>query len=352
MLVSINILTWNAQKYIRKCLESALNQTYPKVEINILDNGSQDKTVKIIKDEYLPKFPQIVFIENKTNCGFAAGHNQLINISRGDLILPLNQDLILDKNYIKNSVELFNDKSVGAMQGKLYRYDFDRNEAEKIDNKKIIDTTGLIILKSRRVINRGQGEKDIGQFNKIEEVFGADGAAPIYRKQALESIKIPEQPNSKSKIENSKFEFFDSSFFAYLEDVDLSWRLRLYGWKIIYNPKAIGYHGRGAKDVQSIYNLRELIKGRKMIGAFAKEISWRNRRLMQVKNEFLVIFLKHLPWWLLKEILGVGYLLLFERSTLKAIPDFFKMLPTVRQKRKIIMKNIKVSARDIEKWFK
>lgn len=342
MLVSINILTWNAQKYIRKCLEGALSQTYPKIEINIVDNGSQDKTIEIIQKEFLPKYTQIKFLKNDKNIGFAAGHNQLILLSKGDLIVPLNQDLILDKDFIKNSIEIFNDLKVGAMQGKLYRYDFDKDEVEKIGDRLVIDTTGLVILKSRRVVNRGQGEPDFGQFdiNGQEEVFGADGAAPIYSKKALEDVKL------------YKDDYFDSSFFAYLEDVDLSWRLRLYGWKIIYNPRAIGYHGRGAKDVKNIYNPVELIKGRNAIGAFAKKISWRNRRLMQIKNEFLSLFLKHLPWWILKEIFGLVYIFLFERQTLKAVPQFFKMLPEAQNKRKIIMNNTKITADEISKWFK
>jgi len=344
MLVSINILTWNAEKYIRRCLEGALNQTHREIEINILDNGSSDNTVKIIQDEFLPNFPQIKFYQNEKNIGFAAGHNQLIELSKGEFILPLNQDLILDKDYIKNSLKIFDDQKVGAIQGKLYRYDFNNDRPEKINGANIIDTTGLIILKSRRVINRGQNEIDRGQFEQVEEVFGADGASPLYRKEALEDIKLP--------TASSKYEYFDSDFFSYLEDVDLSWRMRLYGWKIIYNPKAIGYHGRGAKDVKNIYDLKELINSRQALSAFTKKISWRNRRLMQVKNEFLSIFLKHLPWWFIKEVLGIVYLLLFERTTLGAIADFFKLLPYAIKKRKIIMSKVRISKREIEKWFK
>lgn len=344
MLVSINILTWNAEKYIKQCLAGALAQTHNNIEINVVDNNSNDKTIEIIEKEFLPKSSKIALIKNKENIGFAAGHNQLIEMSHGELILPLNQDLILDKDYVKNSIEIFHDKKVGAMQGKLYRYDFEKNKIEQRNGQKIIDTTGLIILKSRRVVNRGQNEPEIGIYEQVEEVFGVDGAAPIYRREALEDTKLP--------ADNIKNEFFDSSFFAYIEDVDLSWRLRLYGWKIIYNPRAIGYHGRGAKDVKNIYNPVELIKGRKAIGAFAKKISWRNRRLMQIKNEFLSIFLKHLPWWILKEIFGLIYITIFERETLKAIPEFFRMLPNARLKRKIIMKNAKITKHEIEKWFK
>lgn len=347
MLVSINILTWNAEKYIRQCLNAALNQSHNEIEVNILDNGSKDKTIEIIEKEFL-KSNKIRLVKNSANIGFAAGHNQLIDLSRGQLVLPLNQDLILDKNFVKNSIGIFNDEKVGAMQGKLYRYDFDQNSVEQKNNRKIIDTTGLIILKSRRVINKGQGEPDLGQYEKVEEVFGADGAAPIYRKTALENIKLP---IFNIKAHDSHFEYFDSSFFAYLEDVDLSWRLRLYGWKVIYNPAAIGYHGRGAKDVKNIYNPLELIKGRKAIGSFAKRISWCNRRLMQIKNEFLGIFLKNSPWWVLKEIFGFIYIVIFERETLKAIPEFFKMAPEAFRKRQIIRSKTTITSQEIEKWF-
>ncbi len=345
MLVSVNILTWNAQKYIRQCLNGVFSQSYDKFEINIVDNGSKDNTVVILKEEFLPKYKGIKLIENKNNIGFAQGHNQLIKISSGDLILSLNQDLILEKDYIKNSVSLFKDKSIGAMQGKLYRFDWDKNEIQQNEGKKIIDTTGLIILKSRRVINRGQGQPDLGLYENIEEIFGVDGAAPIYRRQALEDIKLP------FIFQSFNDEYFDSDFFSYLEDVDISWRLRLAGWKIVYNPKAIGYHGRGAKDVKNIFNFFELFLTRKNINSFVKKISWRNRRLMQLKNEFVLNILKDAPFWLIKEFLGLIYILFFEPQTLKAIPEFFSMAPKALKKRKYIMNNLKVKPQDIRQWF-
>lgn len=303
-LVSVNLLTYNGEKYIQDCLDSINRQSYANLEILIIDNCSTDKT-----RDYLKGFP-VIF--NKENIGFAAGHNQAIRESRGELILCLNQDVILDKDFIKAAVRPFQtDKKIASLQGKLLR------------PKGPLDCTGLVFLKNRRIICRGQGEIDRGQFEKSEEIFGADGAAPVYRRQALEDIKI-------------KQEYFDEDFFCYKEDVDLAWRLKLYGWKAIYQPKAIAWHWRGSGDSAARWPW-QIIQERRKINKFSKYLSFKNQRLMQIKNERLGSLLKHLIWWLPKEIAAWLYLIFFERFSWPAIRDLFKQLPSAWQKRKIIM---------------
>ena len=323
-LVSISLLTWNAEKYLKMCLDSIYNQSYSNLEILVLDNGSKDKTIKYIKEQNNLKI--IGF--NKENIGFSAGHNRIIKESKGDFVLILNQDVILHKDFIKEAIKIFyKDKKIASVQGKIMQW-----------KKGFIDTTGMIMLKNRRIINRGQGQFDKGQFEKVEEIFGADGAAPIFRKKALEDIKI-------------KSEYFDEDFFCYKEDVDLAWRLRLYGWKAFYQPKSIAYHDRTSGENTAL-SYFSIIKERLKINKFNKYLSFKNGRLMQIKNEQIGVLIKHLPWFLPKEIGAWVFATIFERYTWKAFLDIFKQMPLALRKRREIMSKKRISSKEISKWFK
>ncbi len=180
-LVSVNILTYNARDLIVPCLNSVCNQSYTNMQILIIDNASSDNSLEII-DEYQKqetKFP-IKVITNQENLGFTRGHNLGIQKSEGKYVLCLNQDVILDKHFIKNAVESIEvDQHIGAVQGKLYKSEM-REGKYKLE-KNILDSTGLLMFKNRRIVARGQGEKDNQQYER-GEVFGADGPAPLYRR--------------------------------------------------------------------------------------------------------------------------------------------------------------------------
>ena len=191
-----------------------------------------------------------------------------------------------------------------------------------------MDTTGLIAFKNRRFINRGQGEEDKNQY-QASEIFGVDGAAPLYRRAALEDTKINN-------------EYFDEDFYMYKEDVDLAWRMRLFAWKAIYEPKAVGYHLRGAGD-SAVQKPAEIIKQRKKISQFAKFYSFKNQRLMQIKNELPSLFFRDIFSILIKEIGAWLYVIFFEKYTWKAIKSLIKQIPNAIKKRKIIMKNKRVN---------
>jgi GT2 family glycosyltransferase len=320
-LVSINILVYNGENFIESCLKSILNQTYPNVEILIIDNASTDNTLSKIKNQR----SKVKIIENKENLGFAAGHNLGIRESRGEYVLCLNQDVILDEDFIKHAVETIEkDDKIGSFQGKLLR------------GYKIIDTTGLLMFKNRRVINRGQGEEDKNQY-KAGEIFGVDGAAPLYRRTALEDTKINN-------------EYFDEDFFCYKEDIDLAWRMRLYGWEAFYEPKAIGYHLRSAGE-RAAKNYLSVARERRKIPEYAKFYSFKNQRLLQIKNELPYLFFRNIFAILIKEIGAWSYVLIFEHYILKVIKNLFRQVPNAFKKRKIIMMNKRINAKEMAKWI-
>ncbi|MFY9457375.1 MAG: glycosyltransferase family 2 protein [Candidatus Spechtbacterales bacterium] len=329
MLVAINIVAYNEEKNIKKSLESALGQSYKPIEVFLIDNASYDKTAEIAEGVYKNSGSVVPFkiLKNSKNLGFGGGHNVGFQRSTGDFILCLNADCELDKNYVKYAVEVFErDKSIAAVQGKLVNPRTDK-----------LDTTGLLFYKNRRVVNRGQGDLDKGQYENSEEIWGVDGAAPVYRRAALEDTKI-------------QVEYFDADFFCYKEDVDLSWRMRLAGWKLMYEPRAIAFHDRSAGE-GTAKNPFQIIRARKGISEFAKFHSFANQRLMQVKNETPYLFFKYFPKIFIKELMSWSYVLFFEKYGARSVFEFFRLLPRTIKKRRFVMAKKRISDNAMERWF-
>ncbi|MCK4592795.1 glycosyltransferase family 2 protein [Candidatus Parcubacteria bacterium] len=397
-IVTISIINYNDRKFIFKAIESAVNQNYPNLDIIITDNNSTDGTREEI-EKNIPKWEErrkrimelhkgsaarslsraamredygtnrIKYVKNTENTGFGRPHNQAFRIAKGDFVLLLNSDAILVPNYIEKALKPFADPKVGAVQGKLLRYDFDKNELYKNkENPQLntIDTTGLMILKNRRIVCIGQGQPDKGQFEEKKEIFGADGAVPVYRKEALEDVKLRIM-NQESGITNQEspdnalhvtryalhdFEYFDENFFLYKEDVDLAWRLRLYGWKAIYTPEAVAYHGRGSGDSMA-KNYIDIIKERRKINIRAKYLSFKHQRLMQIKNDFpSLLFTKHFPQFIIKELGAWAYMIIFERFLFRTLKDLYRDVPVFLKKRKMVMAKKRIGVKEMERWFK
>ncbi|KKP39876.1 MAG: family 2 glycosyl transferase [Candidatus Peregrinibacteria bacterium GW2011_GWF2_33_10] len=328
--VSSVIINYNGEKFIEKCLESLTNQDYPNFETIFIDNVSTDDSVKIVKE----KFPQVKLIVNEKNTGYVGGANQAVEITDGKYLMILNPDIIYEKNYISKCVEKMEENpKIGVIGGKWLKYDFIKNEKQNV-----FDSTGLYCFKNRRIIDRGQGHEDKGQYDKEEIVFGISGASPMYRREALIDIGIP-TPLIRGA---GGVEIFDTDFFMYKEDIDVSWRLNLRGWLCYYYPQAVAYHGRGTGVLKRANHL-EVLKHRQSVSLLAKKLSYKNQRLMQIKNEIFLSFILDLPWILTKEILAFGYILLKERFILKSIMELFSQIPNALKKRRWIMKNKKIN---------
>lgn len=326
-LVSVNLVVRNGEKYIRDCLRSVGNQTYKNFELTVWDNNSDDRTKEIIKKE----FPEWRLIEQDQNIGFGPGQNRCLEITKGEYVLGLCVDVVLDKNFIAKAVEVMESgKTIGALQAKIYKL-------ENGQSTDIIDTAGFEIFKSRRVVNRGHGEKDIGQYDKPEEVFSYEGAVPFWRRRALEESKVFGQAH-------------DEDYFWYGDDIDLGWRMRLFGWKSFYSPEVIAYHDRSTTKRLSQSPL-DFIRLRKTVPARKRMLDWRNLRFTFLKNDFCLSALKDLGYYAAREFKLLFYIVLFEPHTLKAIPKIIILLPRMLKKRKYIMKHKKVSRFEIEKWF-
>jgi GT2 family glycosyltransferase len=216
--VSVVVPNWNGKKVLRDCLDSLLDQSiHPRVIV--VENGSEDGSVAFLKKNYANK---ITLIEHDKNLGFAGGVNAGIRyaINNGDSYVALfNNDAVADKFWLEKLVTCLDHESdAGIVTCKLMSSD-----------KKLLDSTGDFYTVWGLPYPRGRGELDNQQYDHKTSVFGASGGASLYKVTMLKEIGL-----------------FDEDFFAYYEDIDLSFRAQLAGYKIRYVPDSIAYHQIGA----------------------------------------------------------------------------------------------------------
>jgi GT2 family glycosyltransferase len=337
--ISIVIIHYNTPHYLKTCFEGILKQTYKNIEVIFIDNNSPDKDgLKYVQKEYTEN-PKIKVVPNDDNLGYAKAANQGISMAiegedKADYVVITNPDIIYSPTYFEKVLHrIEKDPKIAAITGKVYKYDFDRNQPTNI-----IDTVGLFAYKSRRIIDDGQGLIDDGQFNQECEVFGVSGACPMYRREALEDVKV-------------MGEYLDEDFFMYKEDVDISWRFLLYGWKSIFFPKAIAFHGRGTGIYRRFFN-RDVLKNRSKLSKFQKHYSFKNQNLMQVKNELPLAFLLNFPRIVFRKLATFAYITVREPYLWKSYLAYLKQAPRILKKRRLIMENRRVSNKEMGKWFR
>src|SRR5262245_8585133 len=219
-LVSVLIATFNSAATLPACLESLRAQTYPRLELIIVDNASTDKTLQA-----LGAAPgNASLIVNPRNTGFAAAQNQAMQNARGEWLLSLNPDVVLAPDFVSQLIAAGKaDGRAGTVCGKLLRW----QPKAPTQKSNILDSTGIYFLRNLRHLDRGADEVDRGQYDRMEYVFGATGAAALYRRSMVEDVSV-------------EGEFFDQDFFSYREDADVAWRAQLMGWRCLYVPRAVG----------------------------------------------------------------------------------------------------------------
>jgi GT2 family glycosyltransferase len=319
-LVSITIVTYNSGRFIKRCLDSVLDQTYPFKEIIVIDNCSTDGTTDILE----PFEDRCRIIYNEDNIGFAAAQNQAIGMSDSDWVLTLNPDVLLLPDFITALVHAGNqDPRIGTVCGKLLTMSagFDFPE------KPVVDSTGIYFTPTLRHLDRGSLEYDNGHYRQYEYVFGATAAAALYRREMIEDISLDG-------------EFFDSDFFVYREDADVAWRSQLLGWKCLYAPYARGYHVRKA-----------LPGNRRALPPEINMHSVKNRFLLRIKNISGDLYRRN---WLQitgRDLVVVACCLLWEHSSLKAFWFIATNYKRVLAKRKLIQERSRVDVDYMASWF-
>lgn len=328
-MISIVIINYNTKQLLQSCIESLLQQTYVDREIIMIDNDSRDGSCSFVQE----KFPNVTTVCNKNNIGYTGAANQGIKLAKGEYVMLMNPDIKFEPDYIEKCInKMEENQKIAAICGKIYKYDFKNNQKTAF-----IDTVGLFCFRNRRVIDDGQGLEDKGQFNKGKEVFGVSGACPLYRREALEDVKIGD-------------EYLDNDFFMYKEDVDISWRFLLFGWTCYFLPTAIAHHGRGT-GVLKRFTHHEVLKNRSKLNKFQKYYSYKNQRLMQIKNEYWSGFFRDFFPIVWKEILIGGYMLFREPYLLKSWFHMMSQIPSALKKRRFIAKHRRRSSKEMRKWL-
>lgn len=238
--VAVVVPNWNGADSLKACLDSLLAQSLP-VRVIVVDNGSTDSSLKLLE-----KYDNIEIILHDKNEGFAGGVNAGFRRATEDglkYVATLNNDAIADKHWLKELVAMLDkNPKTGIVTSKILTADGKR-----------IDSTGDYLTAWGLPYPRGRGESDINKYDSDTVVFGASGGASLYRIKALREIGL-----------------FDEDFFAYYEDVDLSFRAQWAGWRVRYQPAAVVYHQIGATSSK--------IKG------FATYQTMKNQQLLLYKN--------------------------------------------------------------------
>ena len=206
----------------------------------------------------------------------------------------------------------------------------------------VIDTTGHVIQRSRRVVDRGENEQDVGQYAREEEVFSASGAALVVRRRALESVRV-------------RGEYLDEGFAMYKEDVDLCWRLRLAGWECWYVPSAVAYHARtsrGLADKDYLAAPRTFHENQRAKPGYVRSNSMKNQWLLLVKNDDVSNLARDLPYVLGREALVLAHGALFApRDTASAIRGFVRALPSALTIRRETKAHRHTSPAEVRNWL-
>jgi GT2 family glycosyltransferase len=226
---SIVIPNYNGARLLNDCLESILRDSDPLgLELIVVDNGSHDASLAVV-EKFREAFGFFLLIQNDRNAGVTRALNQGIEKARGKYVAILNNDTIVRANWLDQLIQAMEfDGRIGAAQCKLLTM----NDASRIDSVGcVVDRHGC---PAERGILYGSNELDVGQYDKIEEVFSAGCPASIFRRNVLIQAGM-----------------YDSEYFTGCEDLDLSWRIRLMGYKVVCVPKATVLHRRSSTILRS-----------------------------------------------------------------------------------------------------
>ena len=249
--VAVVILNWNGVNHLREFLPSVLTSTWPNLDIIVGDNASTDGSVELIREEY----PNIRIIQNDQNYGFTGGYNRVLQEVDADYYVLLNSDVEVLPGWIEPVIDLMeSDLLIAAAAPKIKSYT-EKNFFEHAGAAGgFIDSLGFIFCRGRLFY---EIEEDQGQYEVSGEVFWASGAAMFIKKHCWEEAGG-----------------FDEGFFAHMEEIDLCWRLKNMGYKVMYCAGSEIFHlGGGTLNVEN---------------PFKTYLNFRNNLLLLKKN---------LPFW-------------------------------------------------------
>lgn len=300
--LSIIIVNWNGYENLKTCLQSLQKAELPtKLEIIIVDNGSQDKSVPYIK-ELQKSNSSIRLASLKENLGFAEGNNVGFFQAKGEYILFLNNDTLVSKTFYRMlKAKIESDPHIGGVQPKISMY-------PKID---FIDSVGSYFLTTGFLYHKGHNKKDKKLYNVSSKIFSMKGACMLFKHSVLDAVGV-----------------FDKKYFAYFEETDLCHRVILSGYDIWYEPTSQIYHKGGET-------------AKKLPSAFVQFHSYKNRIYTILKNFEVVTIIKVIPLHIIYcLIISLVYLFTLQFSLsvaiVKAVFWNLTSINAIREERKSI----------------
>ena len=302
--VSVIIVNWNGQRFVNDCLESCSRQSYLKNECIFVDNNSTDQSIAQVAS----KFPSVKVISLINNKGYAGGNCEGLRSTTTEFVALLNNDARAEPDWLEQLLmPMIEDASIGICASKIV-----------FTESGLLNSAGDGLTVAGVGFNLGLNHA-ASDFVHSEFVFGACGAAVLYRRKMLDEIG-----------------FLDEDFFLYDEDTDLNFRAQLAGWKCAYVPTAVVQHIGNAtagrlSDIHVYYHSRNLefvwIKNMPM----ALMIRYAHQKLIQEIGSFAYLCLRHGKW----------------RPFFRAKRDALRMLPVMWKKRREIQKRRRVTTQYI-----
>jgi GT2 family glycosyltransferase len=309
--VSAIVVNWNGKDVLSECLQSLLKQDYENLEIWVSDNGSEDGSQAMMKEQY----PSVRLLENNENLGFGSAVNRALQKADGNYFLFLNNDLELAPNCISQLVDLLeSDPQIGAAIPKIL-YHSDEQELSS-SNSAMINSFGVLINYTGIAC-----PNLVDQEDKEDLPFTETACGGIF----MFSREVYDQIGG-----------FDEDLFLYHEDHDLSWRIRLGGWKLMVSPKSIcSHHYNFNKGVHKFYR------------------SEKNRLHILLKNLECKTLLLIFPALVIVELAQVVHALVHGWLGLK-VKSYFEILgqfSQIARKRRQIQRSRKISDKEISRLY-
>jgi GT2 family glycosyltransferase len=300
--VSIIIVNLNGEPYLERCLSTLLAQTYSNFEVVLVDNGSTDTSVALVRE----RFPSVRVIETGQNLGLPRAINVGIRSTDSDYVVTLNNDTWVEPDWLAALVEVMEqDAQIGICASKMLF-------AHRPD---VINSAGVCVNLAGIAWDRLGGSSDSALDDATpQEVFAACSGAALYRRTMLDEVGL-----------------FDEDYFIYLDDVDLSWRARLMGWRCMVAPRSRVYHVHSATTSEG--------------SPFKNFLLGRNKVWTVVKNYPAPHFWLYLPVILFYDLGSALYALIARgnTATLRGRLAALRSLPAIWRKRRAVQARRRVS---------
>lgn len=343
--VTIGLVLFKAEHYLKWCLESLMEQDYPNVELLIRDQSPNGEAYEFIKKE-LPEVFAKAKMEKGANLMHSGGHNALMRKMAGAYYLCASYDMWYAPDVVSRLVETLErpeNAKMGTATPKLRYWDFPKTKTGDLQGSLTnrLDSCGIAVRKFHHFVDLGQGEEDHGQYDGIIKILGPSGALALFRRETLEDIAY-------RGPQGDRLEVFDETI-HYKNDVDLAYRLQWAGWKTVTVPQAIAWHERQAKNADQFTTLLgRIVKSRSEKSLWARENSFFGQEVMLKKDFFgrgfsLGVRLRTTLYrWA-----SIVFVALFERPMLRQFKIVKEKLSEIEARRQAM--KIRVTASEIEK---